>query len=177
MGIQITKSTKALKSTIGLRGNDGRLDLRGNGGYVVVPPSRHKTGNCYTAINEAPLAELPPAWIEAIANRQSAGVRRTQESSRTGDLSYLVGADARLRLALPLPPCPCLAELCITEGQRNNELTRIAGILRRQGVSEEALVESLTAINKCHCEPALEDEEVRRIAASVGRYAPQRPDE
>lgn len=35
------------------------LDIRGDGGQIVVCPSVHKSGNPYTWTNEAPIAELP----------------------------------------------------------------------------------------------------------------------
>jgi putative DNA primase/helicase len=64
------------------------------------------------------------------------------------------------------------APATIAEGGRNNMLTRIAGGMRRQGVGEEGMYQALCVINEQQCEPPLDDAEVRRIAASIARYAP-----
>jgi len=56
------------------------------------------------------------------------------------------------------------------EGNRNNYLTRVGGKLRNAGLSREALELALLQHNADVCQPPLEDEEVKRIAASVARY-------
>lgn len=51
------------------------IDLRGDGGYVVAPPSVHRSGNAYSWLNPThPIAELPSWLIEPAreANRPSA---------------------------------------------------------------------------------------------------------
>lgn len=60
----------------------------------------------------------------------------------------------------------------IAEGQRNDALTRIGGALRHKGLSAGAIFKALRAINQEQCSPPLDDDEVRRIADSVGRYPP-----
>jgi len=60
----------------------------------------------------------------------------------------------------------------ITEA-RNVNLTRLAGKLRRSGMNEEEIFTSLSAVNAGRCEPPLDDAEVRTIARSVTRYAPE----
>lgn len=60
----------------------------------------------------------------------------------------------------------------ITEGQRNDTLTRIGGGLRHKGLSASAIFKALSAINQEECSPPLEDDEVKQIANSVGRYPP-----
>jgi len=39
------------------------IDIRGIGGYVILPPSNHKSGNKYEWLNDLPIAEMPP-WLE-----------------------------------------------------------------------------------------------------------------
>jgi hypothetical protein len=63
----------------------------------------------------------------------------------------------------------------ITEN-RNIRLTSIAGKLRNAGLSAALLETTLLQANGERCVPPLDDEEVTRIAASVGRYALPEPD-
>lgn len=60
----------------------------------------------------------------------------------------------------------------ITEGTRNNTLTRIAGALRNQGVTESTILVALREENQRRCEPPLTDKEVESIAVSVSKYPP-----
>jgi hypothetical protein len=66
----------------------------------------------------------------------------------------------------------CTAECIIADGERNSTLTSLGGVMRRAGMGESELCEALDAINRRRCRPVLSDEEVRRIAQSVSRYAP-----
>ena len=63
----------------------------------------------------------------------------------------------------------------ITEN-RNTTLTSIAGRLRTAGLSAAALELALLQVNEDRCAPPLEEEEVKQIAASVGRYALPEPE-
>ncbi|MGE5618091.1 MAG: phage/plasmid primase, P4 family [Sphingomonadaceae bacterium] len=57
----------------------------------------------------------------------------------------------------------------IPQGQRNSTLTSLAGSLRRRGLSEDVIERALLAVNAAQCEPPLDDNEVRKIAGSIGR--------
>ena len=66
----------------------------------------------------------------------------------------------------------------IAEGQRNVDLTRLAGKLRRSGLELAELEAALLTTNAVRCHPPLPESEVVAIAASVGKYEPgsDRPD-
>jgi hypothetical protein len=119
------------------------LDVRGDGGYVILPPSPHPSGARYEWERKPPLAELPEDWVEALA---------LPEPERP---------DAIRSPAEPIP-----------QGKRNATLTSLAGALRRRGMSEEAVLGALLAANKAQCLPPLPDSDVVRIARSIGRYRP-----
>ena len=59
----------------------------------------------------------------------------------------------------------------IPEGNRNNELTRIAGQMRRAGLTEPDILDVLSAANKRRCNPPLNQAEVDEIARNVAKYS------
>lgn len=60
----------------------------------------------------------------------------------------------------------------LTEGERNDKLTSLAGSMRRYHASEEAILAALREENENRCRPRLPEEELRTIARSVARYDP-----
>jgi hypothetical protein len=135
-----------------IRGSAGKLgegfDVRAAGGYVIVPPSIHETGRAYQwADPEQSIADAP-SWL----------------------LDLLSGETRRDRN----PPAARINVL--VKGERNDKLTRYAGWLRRRGAELPELEEKLLADNARRCQPPLEEAEVRRIAASIARYAVGGPD-
>ncbi len=68
---------------------------------------------------------------------------------------------------LILQPAPKVIPLRIPSASRNNTLTSLAGLLRRQGLEEGGIGEALEALNKTLCYPPLESQEVMTIAKSI----------
>lgn len=125
------------------------LDIRGAGGYVILPGSgvngrRYEWEGSSDPEEGAALAHLPP-WLHRVLTEPE----RAQEAP--GDAA----GDG---------PCP------IPEGKRNAVLASVAGGMRRQGLDPEAIAAALLAINAARCRPPLPEREVRRIAESIGRY-------
>jgi len=124
------------------------LDVRGEGGYIVVAPSLHESGNIYQ-------------W---------------EASSRPGEVALAEAPDWLLELVRPTngqvkesaPP----VEGEISEGGRNDTLTSLAGTMRRRNFSKAATVQALLEENRTRCNPPLPEGEVRKIADSVARYDP-----
>ncbi len=76
------------------------IDTRGNGGYVVAPPSLHPHGTTYQWIDSDEISELPPtpAWIVAQLERQKSGaILQSAERLTGGRHQTLMTAAALMR--------------------------------------------------------------------------------
>jgi P4 family phage/plasmid primase-like protien len=60
----------------------------------------------------------------------------------------------------------------ILNGQRNKELTSLAGTMRRRGMDEAEILVALEAVNARRCVPPLGAAELKGIAKSMSRYKP-----
>jgi putative DNA primase/helicase len=136
-----------------VRNSTGRLgrgiDVRGDGGYIVVPPSVHPSGEHYAWLHGGPFdPEPPPKWLlDLLATTLTKTAPATEQE----------------------------AEGTIPEGQRNSKLASLAGSMRRRGMSLDGISAALQAENQSHCDPPLDEEEVERIAGSIGSYPPAPP--
>lgn len=128
-----------IRNTVALDGFPG-LDLRANGGYIVVPPSLHAAGKRYEILESFNIAPAPQ-WVIELATK------KTKQAEMVG-------------------------ERLIPEGRRNATLASLAGTMRWRGMPQEAIESALLEVNKLECKPPLPEVEVRAIAKSVSRYAP-----
>ena len=119
------------------------IDVRGDGGYVVLPPSIHESGYTYKWI--VPLNGHLPEWPSGLLMIAKAPKAATGEP-----------------LADTIPM-----------GERNSTLTSFGGSWRHRGAPEAWIRAGLLAINAVACDPPLDDAEVERIARSVSRYEPR----
>ena len=127
------------------------IDLKGDGGYVVAPPSIHSSGNAYQWDGIAGAKALlnlakPPAWL----------------------LEYIVAG----RNGSPAKSKAAPGSEKILKGKRNDHLTSLGGTMRKRAMSPEAIEAALLEENRLRCDPPLPDAEVRRIAASIASYKP-----
>ncbi len=125
------------------------IDLRGDGGCVVAPPSVHPSGNRYHwAEGRGPgrvtLAPLPH-WLQRIVSSAEQRVGHT-----------LVYWRDLLREGVP-------------EGERNNTVASITGHLLWHGVDPDVALELMLCWNRIRCRPPLDDLEVARVVQSITR--------
>jgi hypothetical protein len=122
------------------------VDLRGDGGYVVAPPSIHASGEPYRWERSPDVYRLAPlpAWVS--------------EASGSGPPR-----------GHPLSHWRRLLREGVGEGERNNTIASLAGHLLHHGVDPEVATELLLAWNATRCRPPLEPEEVVRTLESIAR--------
>jgi len=125
------------------------IDLRGDGGCVVAPPSMHPSGRRYAWMpghspDEIEIAPLPQ-WLLARSERVEGSVGHPRTHWRT------------------------LVRKGVAEGERNSTLASLTGHLLWRGVDPEVALELLLAWNRMRCRPPLPDEEVAGVVESVAR--------
>ena len=60
----------------------------------------------------------------------------------------------------------------IIEGARNSTFARLAGAMRRVGMSRDEIFAALERVNRDRCQPPLPGREVEKLTASICRYEP-----
>ncbi len=139
-----------------------KVDTRCNGGYILVPPSVVE-GKQYqwSEASTLPAPEglpKPPDWLTAILDH--AGGNGTACGARTGAHTA------------PQRDDPTPSGNVIPEGERNATLARLAGAMRRPGMTREEILAALERANIDRCEPPLPADEVKGMAASICRNTP-----
>lgn len=128
-------------------------DTRGDGGYVVAPPSLHPdTGRPYMwfdfaagAPTEFPggiFAARPAAWPEALLELYIAGKGKRRTEIEAGG-------------EIPL-------------GVQEDTLTSMAGTMRRIGMTSDEIASALIVVARERCNPPMPEVNALRIAHSIG---------
>lgn len=143
------RSGTPVPRTIKLKRGDEKfaVDVLGDGGYVVAPPSVHpETGEPYFWTSRNAIAPFPNSLYALVVATRGA-------------------SDNTKKNAPPLPDV-------FGDGERDTLLTSLAGTMRRRGASEEAILAALREENDTRCQPPLPDRQVRKIARSIAKKAP-----
>ena len=144
-------SDKTYQNRAGLL--DG-IDVRGEGGYIIAPPSLHPNGRRYQW-EISPEDGIPMAAVDETVDKlltwkldKAAG----ESGSRDPD---------RVRFELPAT---------IPSGQRNDMLFRYACSLQAKGIPNDAIYDYVNIANQNRCDPPVDMEEVATIVSSAIGY-------
>ena len=127
------------------------IDVRGDGGYIVGPGSRHISGRYYAISvdhhpDEVELAELPP-WLMTLmadpAKPNGSGTAALPESWRK------------------------LVAEGVAEGRRNEAIVRLTGHLLRKDVDPLVVLDLVKCWNLKRCRPPLDDAEIVTTVNSI----------
>jgi putative DNA primase/helicase len=117
------------------------LDIRGDNGYIVLPPSLHVSGQHYEWINspfEQVLSEAPD-WLVEIVKKKTKSYE-SHVASQNND---------------------------ITKGMRNDTLLSLGRSLRAKGINAKGIHGALLAINEAQCIPPLSSDDINTLAKNV----------
>jgi Bifunctional DNA primase/polymerase, N-terminal/Primase C terminal 1 (PriCT-1) len=120
------------------------VDTRGDGGYVLAPPSVHPSGARYRWAGASTVAAAPGQLIARISERANG------KATSPAEWQQLFTSD-------------------IPEGQRDCTLTKMAGKLLRHCVNAADVLGIMQSINAARCRPPLPPEDIERIVESIAK--------
>ena len=113
------------------------LDIRGEGGYIVAPPSLHQSGKRYAwAEAEVSLAQMPDWMLHLLTESHRTKERESTQGQRKERQTISAGE-------------------CIPEGQRNDALFRLGCSVRDKGLDEPEILATLSFVNDRRCASSL----------------------
>ncbi len=137
------------------------VDVRGEGGYIVAPPSIHPNGNRYefngefdpsriAAANEAVLAFLKYKKPKAAKSEQKQEPKPVIANASSIE-TYIAGLD-------------------FSEGNRNTNLHRLTSSLQARGYEDSDILRIVEQTNSERCSPPLSGKEIETIVRSVTEH-------
>ena len=141
-----------------LRADLPGLDWRGNGGYVLGPPSIHPTGRryCWSVDSADAFADAPPWLIDLLSTK----VRAAETNAITA--------------AAKAESWRSFVNETVEGSHRSHAIARLYGLLVRRYVDPIVALDIVRMFNTMRCKPPLDDHDVVRIADDIAHREAQR---
>ncbi len=150
------------------------IDTRGEGGYVVAPPSNHLLGKYRWTERRSTPDKAPTLLLQRLGARTPTQPPSGPQAALQKKLATQMELAAQVQ-AVPQseqageptsqPTQKAEPSRGIVEGKRNETMLRLAGSLFRHGADEEVLLNVLPILNQACCHPPLPEQELRSIWA------------
>ncbi|ROR03388.1 phage/plasmid primase, P4 family, partial [Desulfosoma caldarium] len=139
-----------------------QIDVKGDGGYIVLPPSRHHSGRTYEwtkSIFETPRKELPEEVLQKLrelgrGKKEQTPKPKPQREGKDADHKAEVEACEVQRVVRPWDADE------IPDGQRYNTLTAYIRHWLNMGAGREEVRMLTLALNKQKCKPVYDEKYV-----------------
>tara|TARA_Y100001934_G_C12309483_1_gene754189 strand:- start:49 stop:804 length:756 start_codon:yes stop_codon:yes gene_type:complete len=134
----------AYPETLNVSSSSGKIacgiDVRGDGGYIIAPPSIHQSGQAYEwFLQERRKLKQAPEWLLNLVGN----------NSKSQTLNIFSGG--------------------IIEGSRNTNMTSIVGHLFTTKIPPKLILETAQVLNEKLCKPPLPEKEVFQIVNSIAK--------
>jgi hypothetical protein len=131
------------------------LDVRGNGGYVLAPPSVHPSGRVYSwSVDSAREFTGAPDWLLGLVTSNIYRGRETPASTPEQWRTFVNDTH---------------------EGSRRGKaIARLSGLLLRRFLDPLVALDLVRLFNAAHCVPPLADDDVIRIVTDIANLEKQR---
>jgi len=162
------------------------MDIRGDGGYVVAPPSMHGSGRIYEWVEGSSILDLDPSpctpWmIDYLKNvssnnvatdkKQTAATEELEESIPLDDktikaITEIKDQEPKIQETKQDEYLDLLKNGCI-KGKRNQSATRLIGHLLKTGMKEPEVWEMIQLWNRDKVKPPIDHNELKKTFESV----------
>jgi hypothetical protein len=124
-----------------------KIDTRGEGGYIVAPPSIHPNGGRYRWVTPPHKADVQALPADMVAQLSVAGTIAPVEGARGAAVDVVLNG--------------------VSEGSRNQALSEYVGRLLAKGHGELEVLELARGVNVTKFRPPLGAEEVEAVVRSI----------